>query len=114
MMIDPLFLGIGSAIVAIVLTFLFPVSPHRVNQTLISILIAIFVFVASFAIFDISLAVVVGAAGTLAAILYRDIRRWVKEFMWHNVYRYTHRYYWYNRVGRAILGSGRRRGRNSS
>jgi ABC-type Co2+ transport system permease subunit len=114
MMIDPLFLGIGSAVIAVVLTFLMPVSPHRVNQTLISIVIALLVFVAAFAIFDMPLAIIVGVAGTIAAIIYRDIMRWIKEFMWHNVFRYTHRYYWYNRVGRAIIGGGRRRGRNSS
>jgi chromate transport protein ChrA len=114
MMIDPLLLGIGSAVLALILTVLIPVSPHRVNQTLISAVIAILVFVTAFAIFDMPLALVLGVAGTLAAIVYRDVARWIKEFMWHNVFRYTHRYYWYNRVGRAILGGGRRRGRNSS
>lgn len=113
-MIDPLLIGIGSAILAAVLTLMIPVSPHRVNQTLITILIAVLVFVASFSIFDLPLALVIGAGGTLVAVIYRDILRWVKEFMWHNVYRYTHRYYWYNRVGRAVLGGGRRRNRNSS
>ncbi len=112
MMIDPLILGIGSALLALVLTFFIPVSPHRVNQTLISIVIAILIFVAALALFDMPLAFGVGIAGTAVAIIYRDIMRWVKEFMWHNVYRYTHRYYWYNRVGRAVLGGGRRRRRS--
>ena len=114
MTIDPFLLGMGSAILAVVLTFLMPVSQHRVNQTLISVVIAILVFVAAFAIFDVPLAIIVGAVCTVAVIVYRDVLRWVKEFMWHNVFRYTHRYYWYNRVGRAILGGGRHRGRNSS
>ncbi len=115
MMVDPLILGIGSAILALVLTLFIPVSPHRVNQTLISVIIAILIFVAAFAIFDMPLALGVGVVATAVAILYRDILRWVKEFLWHNVYRYTHRYYWYNRVGRAILsdGRGQRRRRKS-
>jgi hypothetical protein len=111
MFVDPLVLGIGSAILALVLTFFIPVSPHRVNQTLITIIIVVLVFVAALAIFDMPLAFGVGIAGSAVAIIYRDILRWVKEFMWHNVYRYTHRYYWYNRVGRAILGGGTRRRR---
>lgn len=111
MTVDPLVIGIGSAILALVLTLAMPVSPHRLNQGLISIIIAVLVFVAAFAIFDFPLALFAGAAGTVLAVVYRDILRWVKEFMWHNVYRYTHRYYWYNRVGRAILGGGRRRTR---
>ncbi len=112
-MIDPLYIGIGSAIIGLVLTLFMPVSHHRVNQTLISVLIAIFAFVASFALFDIPLALVVGVGATAVALIYRDILRWAKEFLWHNVYRYTHRYYWYNRVGRAILGGGRNRRKSS-
>ena len=113
MMVDPLILGIGSTVLALIRTLFIPVSPHRVNQTLISLVIAVLVFVAAFAIFDMPLALVAGIAGTLVAIVYRDIMRWVKEFLWHNVFRYTHRYYWYNRIGRAILGGGRRRRNNS-
>ncbi len=112
-MVDPFVLGIGSGLLAAVMTFLIPVSPHRVNQTLISIIIAILVFVAAFALFDLPLAFGVGVAGTAVALIYRDVTRWVKEFLWHNVYRYTHRYYWYNRVGRAVLGAGNRRRRRS-
>ncbi len=113
MMVDPMILGIGSTVLALVLTLFIPVSPHRVNQTLISLLIAVLVLVAAFAIFDMPLALVVGIAGTLVAVIYRDIMRWIKEFLWHNVFRYTHRYYWYNRIGRAIVGGGRRQ-RNDS
>jgi chromate transport protein ChrA len=109
MMVDPFILGIGSTALALILTLFIPVSPHRVNQTLISLVIAVLVFVAAFAIFDMPLALVIGIAGTLVAVIYRDIMRWIKEFLWHNVFRYTHRYYWYNRIGRAILGGGRRR-----
>ena len=112
MMVDPMIIGIGSALLALVLTFMIPVSPHRVNQTLISIIIAILVFVAALALFDMPLAFLVGLGGTVVAVVYRDIMRWAKEFLWHNVYRYTHRYYWYNRVGRAIIGGSRRRSRN--
>ncbi len=114
MMVDPFILGIGSAILALVLTLFIPVSHHRVNQTLISTIIAILIFVAAFAIFDMPLALGAGIVATAVALIYRDILRWVKEFLWHNVYRYTHRYYWYNRVGRAVLGDGRGRRRRKS
>lgn len=111
MTLDPLVIGVGSAILALVLTLAMPVSAHRLNQGLITIIIAVLVFVAAFAIFDFPLALIAAAAGTLIAVIYRDVLRWVKGFMWHNVYRYTHRYYWYNRVGRAILGGGRKKSR---
>ena len=103
-----LIIGIGSAILAIVMTFMMPVSSHRVNQNLISIIIAVLVFVAAFALFEIPLALVVAIGGTAVAIIYRDIVRWIRGALWHNVFRYTHRYYWYNRVGRAIIGPGQR------
>ncbi len=111
MMVDPFILGIGSALLALVLTLFIPVSHHKVNQTLISVVIAILVFVAAFAIFDMPLALGVGIVATAVALLYRDIMRWVKEFLWHNVNRYTHRYYWYNKIGRAVAGDGRGRRR---
>ncbi len=108
------FLGVGSAVLAVILTFFMPVSAHRVNQNLIAFLIAVLVFVAAFAIFEIPLALVIGIVATGAAIIYRDVLRWIKAALWHNVYRYSHRYFWYNRVGRAIIGGGERRGRRRS
>ncbi len=111
MVIDPLILGIGSAIIALALTLGMPVSAHRVNQAFVSSIIAALVLVAAFSIFEFPISLAVAMFGIAVAIVYRDVMRWVREFMWHNVYRYTHRYYWYNRVGRAILGGGRRRGR---
>ncbi len=107
-----LVIGIGSAVMLALMTFMMPVSHHRVNQNLISILIAILAFVAAFCLWDPPQAIIAAIIAIVVALLYRDIVRWVKEFMWHNVYRYTHRYYWYNRVGRAVLGDGRR-GRRS-
>ena len=109
---DPIFLiGVGSALLAFVMTFFIPVSVHRVNQHLISGIIAVLVFVAAFSIFDLPLALLVAIGGTAVAIIYRDVLRWIKGALWHNVFRYTHRYYWYNRVGRAIIGGGQRRSR---
>ncbi len=110
--IDAFFLmGIGSAVLAVAMTFLMPVSHHRVNQNFISIIIAVLIFVAAFCLLDAPQAILAGIVGTAIALIYRDIARWVKEFLWHNVYRYTHRYYWYNRIGRAIVGDGRRKRR---
>ncbi len=111
-MVDPFVIGAGAAALAIIMTLFMPVSRHRVNQGLITLIIVVLVFVAAFALFDIPLAFWAGTGGTAIALIFRDVRRWVQEFMWHNVFRYTHRYYWYNRVGRAILGSGRGRRRS--
>jgi len=113
-MIQPNPVGIGSAALALILTFLMPVSRHRVNQTLISTLIVFLFFVAGFEMFQIPLAVVAGLVPSALAIIYRDILRWIKTALWHNAFRYTHRYYWYNRVGRAILGGGSRSRRRKS
>ncbi len=106
-----LVIGIGSAVMLALMTFMMPVSHHRVNQNLISILIAILAFVAAFCLWDPPQAIIAGVVATAVALLYRDIVRWAKEFMWHNVYRYTHRYYWYNRAGRVLLGGPERRKR---
>ena len=110
-MLEPFVIGAGAAILAAALTFLIPVSSHRVNQSLIAAIIAVLVFTAAFALFDIPLALGVAVVASAAAILYRDVLRWIKTALWHNIFRYTHRYYWYNRVGRAIIGPGRRRRR---
>ena len=103
-------IGVGSAVLAIAMTFLMPVSHHRVNQNFIAIIIVVLIFVAAFCLLDAPQAIIAGIGATAVALIYRDILRWVKEFMWHNIYRYTHRYYWYNRIGRAVLG-GETRGR---
>ncbi len=109
-----LLVGIGSAILAAVLTFMMPVSAHRVNQMLITVLIVVLVFAAAFSIWDMPLALEVAIGASAAAIIYRDILRWIKTALWHNVFRYTHRYYWYNRIGRAILGGGKRQRRRGN
>jgi hypothetical protein len=108
MTIDPFVIGVGSAIIAAVLAVFMPVSQHRVNQNLVSILIAIFVFVAAFAFFEIPLALGVGLVVSVGVIAGRGLLRNVRHLLYHNVTRYTRRQYWNQRVGRAILGSGRR------
>lgn len=110
-MVDPLIIGIGSAILAAVLTLFIPVNVRRVNQNLIAIVIAVLVFTAAFALFDLAMALGVGIAGTAVALTYRGLVRWVKAVLWRNFIRYTTRDYWYTRVGRTVVGGGRRRRR---
>lgn len=109
---DPNIIGIGSSIIAFVLIIMMPVSKHRVNQTLVSVLIALFIFAAAFSFFGPEQAVIVGIAITLIALAGRAIIRFTRTCLYHNVTRYTRRDFWQRRVGRAILGGGRR-GRES-
>jgi hypothetical protein len=107
--VNSLIVGLGSAALALVLAVFVPVSRHQVNQTLIGAVIAVLVFAAAFSLFDLPLAALVAVAGTAAALLLRALARWMRETLYHHVLRYTRRDYWYRRVGRAVLGSGRRR-----
>lgn len=111
MTIDPFWLGIGAAILAAVLTFFMPVSGHRVNQTLIAVIIVVLIFVAAFALLpDFTTALLVAIVVSALAIIYRDVMRFVKHAV-YGVTKYTRRDWWYRRVGESLLGTrrGRRR-----
>lgn len=107
MTIEPVWLGIGSAVLAAVLTFFMPVQVHRLNQTFIAIIIVVLVFIAAFSLFDFPLSLVVAIGASVAAIIFRDVLRFVRHAV-YGVTKYTRRDYWYRRVGQTLIG---RRGR---
>lgn len=107
MTIEPMWLGIGSAVLAAVLTFFMPVQVHRLNQTFIAIIIVVLVFIAAFSLFDFPLSLIVSIGASVAAIIFRDVLRFVRHAV-YGVTKYTRRDYWYRRVGQTLIG---RRGR---
>lgn len=107
MTIEPMWLGIGSAVLAAVLTFFMPVQVHRLNQTFIAIIIVVLVFISAFSLFDFPLSLVVAIGASVAAIIFRDVLRFVRHAV-YGVTKYTRRDYWYRRVGQTLIG---RRGR---
>jgi hypothetical protein len=52
----------------------------------------------------------IGLGVGIVAVVYRDVRRFINHFR-YETYKYTHPYYWYGRVGRAMFGGSRRRRR---
>ena len=92
-----------------------PVSKHRVNQTLVSVLIALFIFAAAFSFFGPEQAVIVGIAITLIALAGRAIIRFTRTCLYHNVTRYMRprllaetcwaRNSWWREAGTAKLGA---------
>ena len=107
---DSTLLGIGALALAVVMTFLMPVSVRRVNQTLIAVIIAVLCFVGAYALFDASSALLIGIGLSLAAIIYRALSRFIHRAIW-SVTKYGRRDYWYRRVGQAALGRRRPRRR---
>lgn len=111
MTIDPKLLGIGAAILAGVLAVYMPVSKRRVNQTIISLVIAVLIFVAAFAFFDAIVALPVAVAASAIVIAARFILGGLRSAIYHNLTRYLRRDYWQRKVGQGIIGSARRRRR---
>ncbi len=106
MPVERIIIGVVAAVLGLVVTFGLPVSPRRVNQTLPGLLAVLFFFVAAFALLAWPLWLVAGAVASVAALLYRDVARFVRHVRW-DVTKYSRRDYWYRRVGRAVLGGGR-------
>ncbi len=107
MTIDRTIIGVGAALLAVAVTFVMPVQARRANQGLIAIIIVVLCFAASLSLLDAPLSWIVGIGASLAAIIYRDVMRFVKHVV-YDVTKYRRRDYWYRRVGETILGGGRR------
>lgn len=112
MTIDPTLLGIGAAILALILTVYMPVSKRRVNQTIVSLIIAVLIFVAAFAFLKIELAIPVGIGVSVVVIGGRFILGGIRSAIYTNFTRYLRRDYWQRRVGQGIIGGRRRRRRD--
>lgn len=109
MTIDPRIIGIGAAILAALLIVYMPVSKRKVNQTIVSIVIGILIFVAAFSFLNAESALPVGAGIVLSVILVRFVFGGFRSFVYRNFTRYTRRDYWQRRIGQSIIGSNRRR-----
>lgn len=108
MTVDPTLIGIGAAILAVVLTVYMPVSKRRVNQTVIAVVIAILIFVAAFAFLEIPLAIPVGLVVSVVVIAGRFVLGGIRSTIYHNCTRYLRRDYWQRKIGQNIIGSNRR------
>lgn len=109
MTIDPRVIGVGAAILAMVLAVFMPVSSRRANQTVIALVLVVLIFVAAFSFLAPAEALPVALVVSIVIVALRFAAGTVRSFLYHNVTRYTRRDYWQRRVGRAILGGGRRR-----
>jgi len=101
-------IGAGAAVLAVLATFLLPVSPRRVNQGVVTLMIASLTFVAAFLLFEMPLSLGIALVATAAAIVYRDVMQFVRHLV-YDVTKYRRRDFWYRRVGQAVLGNGRSR-----
>lgn len=104
---DRLIIGIGAAILAILITFAMPVQARRVNQRLVTLLIVVLCFAAALLLLDFPLSILVAIGASVVAILYRDVVRFVRHAI-YDVTKYRRRDFWYRRVGETVLGGGRR------
>jgi chromate transport protein ChrA len=101
-------LGAACMILALLLTFVFRIQRNNLSNRLWDF-ITLVLFVAGvwwINLWDPLSNLVVGVVAGLVAIGIRDIRLWAARFR-GQVYRRTHRYYWYGR-GFGLFG-GRRR-----
>jgi hypothetical protein len=103
-----LLIGVGAAVLGVLATFLLPVSPRRVNQGIVTLLIASLAFAAAFLLFEMPLSLGIALAASAIAILYRDVMQFVRHLV-YDVTKYRRRDFWYRRVGQAVLGGRARR-----
>ncbi len=101
-------LGIACAILALLLTFVFRIQRGNLSNRLWDFVTLALCVAGVWWInfWDPLSNLVVGVGAGLVAIVIRDVRLWAARFR-GEVYRRTHRYYWYGR-GLGWLG-GRRR-----
>lgn len=114
-------IGIMCLLAALAITFLWPLGPARRNHVISEIVIFV-LFVASASCLwagtwipeSISWlgALAIGAGLGVLAVVFRDVRRFVRYFR-GQIYKYRHPYYWYGRVGRAVMGGSERRRRRT-
>ena len=103
-------IGVGAALLAVLATFMLPVSPRRVNQGVVTLLIAALAFAAAFLLLEFPLSLGVALAATAAAILFRDVMQFVRHLV-YDITKYRRRDFWYRRIGQTVLGGRRSRRR---
>jgi hypothetical protein len=110
MFIPTQLLGFACVVIALLLTFVLRIQRARLqNQLWDFFTLTLFVSGVWWINFWDPLSnLVVGVVAGLQAILIRDVRLWAARFR-GQVYRRTHRYYWYGRAGGWYGGRRRRR-----
>jgi hypothetical protein len=107
-------LGIVCLVAAFGITFFWPLGPSRRNHVFSEIvLVVLFVAAGGFlwagGIIPESLSwtmsLFAGLVVGIVAVVFRDVRRFIQHFR-YETYKWTHPYYWYGRVGRAVMGGG--------
>jgi len=111
--------GIVCLLAVIAITFFWPLGPSRRNHLVSEIVILVlfvaaggFIYASGWLPESVSWLGAMGLGLTVGvvAVVFRDVRRFVNHFR-YETYKYTHPYYWYGRVGRAMFGGSRRRRR---
>ena len=111
--------GILCLLAGLGITFFWPLGQARGKHVLGEIvLLVLFVSAGGFIYASVWLpenvswfgAMGIGLVVGIAAVVYRDVRRFINHFR-YQAYKWTHHYYWYGRVGRAVVDGGRRRRR---
>jgi uncharacterized membrane protein YedE/YeeE len=111
--------GIICLLAAFAITFFWPLGPSRRNHLASEIVILVlfvatggFIFASGWLPDGVSWlgAMGIGFVVGLVAVILRDVRRFIQHFR-YETYKYTHPYYWYGRVGRAMFGGSARRRR---
>ena len=114
-------IGIVCLLAGLGITFFWPLGPSRRNHVLGEIVIvALFVAAGGFlwagALIPESISweasMIAGGIVGLVAVVFRDVRRFIRHFR-YQTYKWTHPYYWYGRVGRAVMGGSARRQRRT-
>ena len=112
--------GIVCLLAAIAITFFWPLGSSRRNHVFSEVvLVALFVAAAGFlwagGLIPESVpwltCLFIGLIVGIVAVVVRDVRRFIRHFR-YQTYKWTHPYYWYGRVGRAMRGGNARRRRN--
>jgi hypothetical protein len=99
--------GVVCLIGALALTFAWPLGPRRGSHILLSIVILALFVLAAYNLIPVMWiplnetwkVILIGLGLGLLAVLYRDVRRFMRYFR-GKVYRVTHPYYWYGRYYR--------------
>jgi hypothetical protein len=112
--------GVICLLAALGITFFWPIGPSRRNH-LSSEMVMIALFVAAGGFLYASgwlpenvswlAAMGIGLIVGIVAVVFRDVIRFIRHFQ-YETYKYTHPYYWYGRVGRAMFGGTQRRRRS--
>ena len=113
-------IGILCLLVGLGITFFWPLGPSRRNHLASEIVILVLFVAAGGFLWAGGLipesvsweaSMVVGGIVGIVAVVFRDVRRFIQHFR-YQTYKWTHPYYWYGHVGRAMMGGGRRRRRD--